>query len=138
MRIAVIGGGPAGLYFARLVKLHLPATSVDVFEQNSPDATLDLVSDSVARRAIVSRRSIRRCMIGSPPRWFSTIHQRIHLNGTDILVEYATEGGAIERLDLLQILQAACLPSAFASAHPPDRKPRPISWIMISSSAPTA
>ncbi|MDI4234118.1 FAD-dependent monooxygenase [Bradyrhizobium sp. Arg237L] len=34
--------------------------------------------------------------------------QRIHLNGTDILLEYSSEGGAIERLDLLKILRAAC------------------------------
>lgn len=39
MRIAVAGGGPAGLYFATLWKQRHPADTVRVFEQNPPDAT---------------------------------------------------------------------------------------------------
>ena len=39
VRIAVVGGGPAGLLFAKLAKQAEPAHEVDVFEQNSADAT---------------------------------------------------------------------------------------------------
>ena len=39
LRIAVIGGGPAGLLFAKLAKRAQPALTVDVFEQNPSDAT---------------------------------------------------------------------------------------------------
>jgi anthraniloyl-CoA monooxygenase len=39
MRIAVIGGGPAGLYFAILMKRDLPASRVTVVERNRPDDT---------------------------------------------------------------------------------------------------
>jgi 2-polyprenyl-6-methoxyphenol hydroxylase-like FAD-dependent oxidoreductase len=39
MRIAVAGGGPAGLYFATLWKQRHPGDTVRVFEQNPPDAT---------------------------------------------------------------------------------------------------
>lgn len=39
MRIAVIGGGPAGLYFATLRKARHPEDEVQVFEQNPADAT---------------------------------------------------------------------------------------------------
>ncbi|MEN5083487.1 bifunctional salicylyl-CoA 5-hydroxylase/oxidoreductase [Bosea sp. TWI1241] len=39
MRIAVVGGGPAGLYFALLMKRDWPALSVTVFERNRPDDT---------------------------------------------------------------------------------------------------
>ena len=39
MRIAVVGGGPAGLYFAYLRKRRHPADAVAVFEQNPRDAT---------------------------------------------------------------------------------------------------
>ena len=39
MRIAVVGGGPAGLYFATLWKKRHPDATVQVFEQNPPDAT---------------------------------------------------------------------------------------------------
>lgn len=39
MKIACIGGGPAGLYFAISAKLHDPAHEVHVFERNRPDDT---------------------------------------------------------------------------------------------------
>ncbi len=39
MRIAVIGGGPAGLYFAYLWKNRHKQAEVDLFEQNPADAT---------------------------------------------------------------------------------------------------
>ncbi|MDE0779209.1 MAG: FAD-dependent monooxygenase [Alphaproteobacteria bacterium] len=39
MRIAVVGGGPAGLYFATLWKKRHPDATVQVFEQNPTDAT---------------------------------------------------------------------------------------------------
>ncbi|MBO6781732.1 MAG: FAD-dependent monooxygenase [Alphaproteobacteria bacterium] len=39
MRIAVVGGGPAGLYFATLWKKRHPDAEVRVYEQNPPDAT---------------------------------------------------------------------------------------------------
>ncbi|MDR6871922.1 anthraniloyl-CoA monooxygenase [Bosea sp. BE125] len=39
MRIAVVGGGPAGLYFALLMKRDWPQIEVTVFERNQPDDT---------------------------------------------------------------------------------------------------
>ncbi|MEO1197996.1 MAG: bifunctional salicylyl-CoA 5-hydroxylase/oxidoreductase [Pseudomonadota bacterium] len=39
MRIAVIGGGPAGLYFAVLMKKTWPGHEVTVYERNRPDDT---------------------------------------------------------------------------------------------------
>jgi anthraniloyl-CoA monooxygenase len=39
LRIAVIGGGPAGLYFALLLKKARPETSITVIERNRPDET---------------------------------------------------------------------------------------------------
>ncbi|MFJ5368482.1 bifunctional salicylyl-CoA 5-hydroxylase/oxidoreductase [Bosea sp. CER48] len=39
MRIAVVGGGPAGLYFALLMKRDWPEITVDVFERNQADDT---------------------------------------------------------------------------------------------------
>ena len=39
MKIACIGGGPAGLYFAISMKLRDPRHEVHVFERNRPDDT---------------------------------------------------------------------------------------------------
>ncbi|HEV2921937.1 MAG TPA: FAD-dependent monooxygenase, partial [Actinomycetota bacterium] len=39
MRIGVLGGGPAGLYFALLAKRADPAHEITVVERNAPDAT---------------------------------------------------------------------------------------------------
>lgn len=38
-RVAVLGGGPGGLYAARLLKLSSPAADVVVYEQSPPDQT---------------------------------------------------------------------------------------------------
>jgi len=39
VRIAVIGGGPGGLYFGYLWKKRHPGAHVELFEQNPADAT---------------------------------------------------------------------------------------------------
>jgi anthraniloyl-CoA monooxygenase len=65
MRVAVIGGGPAGLYFAILMKRDFPAARITVVERNRPDdtfgfgvvfsdATLDIfaAADAPSYRAI--------------------------------------------------------------------------------------
>ncbi|GAA4712362.1 bifunctional salicylyl-CoA 5-hydroxylase/oxidoreductase [Sphingomonas lutea] len=39
MKIACVGGGPAGLYFAISMKLRDPAHKVDIFERNAPGVT---------------------------------------------------------------------------------------------------
>ncbi len=39
MRVACLGGGPAGLYFAIALKLRQPQAEVTVFERNRPDDT---------------------------------------------------------------------------------------------------
>ena len=39
MKISIIGGGPAGLYFAILMKRTLPARDINIYERNGPDDT---------------------------------------------------------------------------------------------------
>src|SRR3569833_1658690 len=56
MKIACIGAGPAGLYFAISMKLRDPAHQIEVFERNPPGVTFgwgvvfsDLTVDNITR-----------------------------------------------------------------------------------------
>ena len=67
MRIACLGGGPAGLYFAISAKLRDPAHEVVVVERNRPDDTFgwgvvlsDETLDNLAKNDPVSAEAIRR------------------------------------------------------------------------------
>jgi 2-polyprenyl-6-methoxyphenol hydroxylase-like FAD-dependent oxidoreductase len=108
MRIAIVGGGPAGLYLARLVKRHDPASEITVYEQNQPDATFGFgvslggkARDQIRLLDAEVHDRLTAAMV------FNNL-QNIHLNGHDTLLEYGATNGAIERLDLLRILQDAC------------------------------
>ena len=39
MKIACVGGGPAGLYFAISMKLRKPEVQIELFERNKPGDT---------------------------------------------------------------------------------------------------
>ena len=66
MKIACLGGGPAGLYFAISMKLRNPAHDIAVFERNKPDDTFgwgvvfsDETLDNLAANDAVSAEAIR-------------------------------------------------------------------------------
>ena len=66
MRIACLGGGPSGLYFAISLKLRQPDADVTVFERNKPDDTFgwgvvlsDETLDNLALNDPVSAEAIR-------------------------------------------------------------------------------
>jgi anthraniloyl-CoA monooxygenase len=65
MRIAIIGGGPAGLYFAISMKLRQSTAEIDVFERNPPGVTFgwgvvfsDLTVDNITKNDPVSAKTI--------------------------------------------------------------------------------
>lgn len=107
MKIACIGGGPAGLYFGLLMKLQNPANEIVVLERNRPydtfgwgvvfsDATLDNLreADPVSAQTIACEFS----------RWDDI---DIHFKGQS--VRSAGHGFiGIGRKKLLNILQARC------------------------------
>ena len=66
MRIACLGGGPAGLYFGISMKLRHPDADVVIFERNRPDDTFgwgvvlsDETLDNLSRNDPVSAKTIR-------------------------------------------------------------------------------
>ncbi|MEV7444428.1 FAD-dependent monooxygenase [Streptomyces sp. NPDC091204] len=107
MRVAVIGGGPGGLYFAALTKQLSPHWEVTVWERNAPDDTFGfgvVFSDETLDGIAQADREIHAAMSAEFARW------------ADIDVRYRgstlTSGGhgfaALGRRHLLRILQERC------------------------------
>jgi anthraniloyl-CoA monooxygenase len=107
MRIAVIGGGPAGLYFAALAKQLGPAHEITVWERNAPDDTFGfgvVFSDETLDGIEHADRTVFDAMRREFARWDDI---DVHIRH-----EVITSGGhgfaAMSRRRLLEILQARC------------------------------
>ena len=107
MRIAVVGGGPGGLYFAALVRQLLPDTEITVWERNAPDDTFGfgvVFSDETLGGIEHADPVIYRQMAHEFARWDDI---DVHYRG-----EVITSGGhgfaAMSRRRLLEILQQRC------------------------------
>ena len=107
MRIAVVGGGPGGLYFAALAARLDPGRQITVWERNSPD-------DTFGFGVVFSDETLGGIEHADP--WIHEAMEREFARWDDIDVHYRgevlTSGGhgfaAISRRRLLQILQERC------------------------------
>lgn len=103
MRIVCIGGGPAGLYFAILMKLRDPAHRVTVIERNRPD-------DTFGWGVVFSDETLRNLKGGDPVTEQHISDSFAHWDDIDIHIKGRTirSGGhgfcGIERRRLLSIL----------------------------------
>jgi 2-polyprenyl-6-methoxyphenol hydroxylase-like FAD-dependent oxidoreductase len=107
VRFHIAGAGPAGLYFAYLIKRSNPSYRVRVFEQNRPDVTFGF-------GVVLSGRALQFLSAGSPEvverlkrrmeHWSS---QHIVHRGERVVVD-GSSYSAIERLTLLAELQGIC------------------------------
>src|SRR5712692_7769084 len=82
MKVHVIGGGPAGLYFASLMKKAWPQTDITVFERNRPDDTFGfgvVFSDETLATFETYDRESYRAIIGHFAYWDDI---EIHFRGT--------------------------------------------------------
>ena len=107
MRIAVIGGGPGGLYFAALAKQLGPAHEITVWERNAADDTFGfgvVFSDETLGGIEHADPAVYARMAREFARWDDI---DVHYRG-----EVQTSGGhgfaAMSRKRLLQILQERC------------------------------
>jgi anthraniloyl-CoA monooxygenase len=107
MRIAVIGGGPGGLYFAALAKALEPTRDVTVWERNAPDDTFGfgvVFSDETLGGIEHADPAIHEAMAREFARWDDI---DVHYRG-----QVVTSGGhrfaAMSRKRLLEILQVRC------------------------------
>ncbi len=104
MRIAVIGGGPGGLYFAYLWKKLHPDAQIDLFEQNAAGATWGF-------GVVFSEQALEFLRADDPgtvdaiaPRMQSWRNITLNLRGESVEID-GVGFSSIGRLDLLTILQ---------------------------------
>jgi len=107
MRIAVIGGGPGGLYVAGLAKALRPEAEIRVWERNAPDDTFGfgvVFSDETLGGIEHADPVVHARMAERFARWDDI---DVHFRGT-----LTTVGGqgfaAMSRKELLRILQERC------------------------------
>ena len=104
MRIAVIGGGPGGLYFAYLWKKRHPEASIDLFEQNAAGTTWGF-------GVVFSEQALEFLRADDPdtvdaiaPRMESWKNITLYLRGESVTLD-GVGFSSIGRLKLLTILQ---------------------------------
>ncbi|MEA2204654.1 MAG: anthraniloyl-CoA monooxygenase [Blastocatellia bacterium] len=108
MRISIIGGGPAGLYFAILMKRTDPAYEVTVYERNGPDDTFGwgvvFSGKTLANLKAADEESFRQ-ITDSFQTWDNVDvrhrDQQVTIRGNHF--------SGIARLELLRILHRRCL-----------------------------
>jgi 2-polyprenyl-6-methoxyphenol hydroxylase-like FAD-dependent oxidoreductase len=104
VRIAVIGGGPGGLYFAYLWKKRHPGAEIDLFEQNAAGATWGF-------GVVFSEQALEFLRADDPdtvdaitPKMQSWNNITLNLRGDSVEID-GVGFSSIGRLDLLTILQ---------------------------------
>jgi 2-polyprenyl-6-methoxyphenol hydroxylase-like FAD-dependent oxidoreductase len=104
VRIAVIGGGPGGLYFAYLWKKRHPDADIDLFEQNAAGATWGF-------GVVFSEQALEFLRADDPdtvdviaPRMENWKNITLNLRGENVAID-GVGFSSIGRLDLLTILQ---------------------------------
>jgi 2-polyprenyl-6-methoxyphenol hydroxylase-like FAD-dependent oxidoreductase len=105
MRLSVLGGGPAGLYFASLWKRRHPAAEVRLFEQNPAGATFGFGVVFSARALDFLRDDdpeVHALIVPRMEQWqdMTLVHR-----GEPVVID-GVGYSSIGRLELLQILQA--------------------------------
>jgi anthraniloyl-CoA monooxygenase len=104
MRIACLGGGPAGLYFAISMKLRDPAHQVDLFERNRPD-------DTFGWGVVFSDQTVENLMANDPVSGATIAGEFAHWDDIDVHIHGETIRSSghgfigIGRKRLLNILQ---------------------------------
>jgi 2-polyprenyl-6-methoxyphenol hydroxylase-like FAD-dependent oxidoreductase len=104
MRVAVLGAGPAGLYFAYRLKRARPDVSIEIFEQNPHGATFGFGLAFSGRALDFLREQDAETHAAIAPALQTWSDSIINLNGAEVRIDGMTYTG-IGRLALLAILE---------------------------------
>ncbi|MFL6819567.1 MAG: FAD-dependent monooxygenase [Bradyrhizobium sp.] len=104
MRIAVIGGGPGGLYFSYLWKQRHPDAQIDLFEQNAAGATWGFGVVFSEQALEFLRADDPETIEAIEPRMESWKNMTLNLRGESVEID-GVGFSSIARLELLSILQ---------------------------------
>jgi anthraniloyl-CoA monooxygenase len=107
MKAIVIGGGPAGLFFALLLKRDDPKHDVVVYERNKPEDTFGfgvVFSDATEEALAVADPGVAQAMSEQCHRWDDI---EIHYKGT-VLTSTGHRFSGLSRAKLLGLLSERC------------------------------
>jgi anthraniloyl-CoA monooxygenase len=104
MRIAIIGGGPAGLYFAILMKKANPAHLIRIYERNGPDDTFGW-GVVFSGRTLANLRAADEDSHAEITRQFEAWDNVDVVHGDEKISIHGNSFSGIARLQLLKILQ---------------------------------
>jgi anthraniloyl-CoA monooxygenase len=107
MRINIIGGGPAGMYFAILMKKADPAHEIAVYERNGPDDTFGW-GVVFSGKTLANLRAADEESHAEITRAFAAWDNVDVVHGDDKISIHGNSFSGIARLQLLKILQRRC------------------------------
>lgn len=118
MKVAIIGGGPSGLFLSILLKERLADVDIDVYEQNPQDATFGF-GVVLADTGLSQLRAASPAVIDELAREmrFSDQHSIVSHDHPITMKRPGAGGGAIPRIRLLRILQARARALGVRIAH---------------------
>src|SRR5215831_6869820 len=107
MKITIIGGGPAGMYFAILMKQANAAHHITIYERNGPD-------DTFGWGVVFSGRTLRNLRAADEPSHTAITREFEAWDNVDVVHRnekisiHGNSFSGIARIRLLKILQQRC------------------------------